>query len=69
LTVAESPELEKGIAISLLACYPVSTILLVIAQLGDLISAKGWTLIAIQVIANFWFGTYLAGKVPHEGSD
>jgi hypothetical protein len=51
-----------------LARYLLSKILLVIAQLGGLINAKGWKPIAIHVIVILWFKYCLAGKVPDEGS-
>jgi hypothetical protein len=63
-----SPQLKKGVAISLLAYYLLSANLLVIAQLGSLLNAKGWALIAIHVLLVFWFGTYLVWRNPHERS-
>jgi hypothetical protein len=63
-----SPQLKKAVAISLLAYYLVSANLLVIAQLGSLLNAKGWALIVVHVMLMSWFGTYLVWKNPHERS-
>ncbi len=39
--------------------FLVSTVLLLTTQLGGLMNALGWILVALHVLFTIWFGTFL----------
>jgi hypothetical protein len=50
----------KRVAVrTLFVYYVVSTVLIVIAQLGGLMNASGWVIVAIHALFTIWFGAYL----------
>ena len=51
----------KRVAVRTLFVYfLVSTVLVVINQLGGLMNALGWIIVAIHVLFTVWFGAFLA---------
>ena len=51
----------KRVAVrTLFVYYLVSTVLIVIAQLGGLMNASGWAIVGLHVAFTIWFGAYLA---------
>jgi hypothetical protein len=51
--------LKRVAARTLFVYMLVSTVLIVIAQLGGLMNASGWVIVAIHVVFTIWSGAYL----------
>ncbi len=50
----------KRVAVRTLFVYMlVSTVLIVITQLGGLMNASGWVIVAIHALFTIWFGAFL----------
>ncbi len=56
---SDKPEFKKGVVNSLFVYYLISTILLVIAEIGGQMNAMGWSVVGLHVILLVWFGYFL----------
>jgi len=53
------PELRRVVVRALFVYFLVSTVLLLVTQLGGLMNALGWILVALHVLFTIWFGAFL----------
>jgi hypothetical protein len=51
--------LKRVAARTLFVYMLVSTVLIVITQLGGLMNASGWVIVGIHVLFTIWFGAYV----------
>lgn len=57
---SDKPEFKKGVVKSLFAYYLVSTVLLLVTQLGGQMNAMGWSVVVLHLVFTIWFGYFLA---------
>lgn len=61
---SDSMEFKKGIIDCLLVYYPLSAVVLLMAQLAGQMNILGWSVIAIHVVLFIWFGYFLVVRLP-----
>jgi hypothetical protein len=59
---SNSPEFKRAAVYALFAYYLVSTVVLVITQMGGLMNALGWSVVAMHVAFTVSFGYFIVKK-------